>query len=144
MKRPVQVLVSEVASIFAQGQKDFDNGKGNLDGTIKAETSLRGELYEAYLEDSYLLRKLLAEQDLRLLEVPNSNGEYGMVLLAIDNFYLEKEDQPLTLVFYSSGEVFGKDEERFTPEASSELRKVILLSASSSWLNNIKHLLLRS
>lgn len=141
MKRPLKVLVAEIVSIFAQGQKDFDSGKGGSDGAIKAEPALRKELYEAYTEDAHALKELLAENELRLLEIPHSEGRYGMALLTIDNFYLERETLPLTLIFFTDGEVFGEEEERVAPRMLSTLRGVTVTPITGKWLFGIRNFL---
>jgi len=140
MKRPLKVLVAEIVSIFAQGQKDFDSGKGSSDGAIKAEASLKKELYEAYTEDALALKELLAENELRLLEIPNSD-RYGMARLTIDNFYLEREDLPLTLTFFTDGEVFGEEGEQTAPQEHAVLRGVSIAPITGKWLFGIRNFL---
>lgn len=141
MKRPLKVLVAEIVSIFVQGQKDFDSGKGSSNGSITAEASLRKELYEAYTEDAHALKDLLAENELRLLEIPHSEGRYGMASLTIDNFYLERETLPLTLVFFTDGEVFAEEERVLKPRVAATLRGAVITPITNKWLFGIRNFL---
>lgn len=142
MQRPLSVLLTELVEFFDEKQKEFWRGQGDPDGYVHAPGPMKLELYLAYEDDPEAFKAELAKHEFRLMRIPLDDSDSEDYLLAIDNFFLEKEDKPLTLVFYST-----KEKMLFVPhlhklEGIEAKRLVPLAFHSGDWLYHIRHRLL--